>query len=63
MLKPKISNKLQGLSDMKRLSTLTEAKSLYGLLSFFRKFVRNFSVKCKPIGELMSSKEVVWKER
>ncbi len=63
MLKPKISNKLQGLSDMKRPSTLTEAKSLYGLLSFFRKFVRNFSVKCKPISELMSSKEVVWKER
>jgi hypothetical protein len=27
----------------------TDVKRLYGLLSFFRRFVRNFSAKSKPI--------------
>ena len=41
-LKPKV-DKVQGLVDLKRPSSWTEAKSLYGLLSFFRKFIKNFS--------------------
>ena len=36
-------NKLQGLEDLKRPTNQTEVKSLYGLLSFFRRFVRGFS--------------------
>ena len=42
---------------------MTKAKSLYGLLSFFRKFIRNFSQKCKPITELFSMDDVVWSDR
>ncbi len=56
-LHPK-TEKVQGLVDLKRPETLTEVKSLYGLLSFFRKFVKGFSMKCKPISELISADEI-----
>ena len=61
-LKPKV-DKVQGLVDLKRPGSWTEAKSLYGLLSFFRKFIKNFSQKCKPITELFSMDPVVWSDR
>lgn len=37
------TTKVQGLTELKRPENRTEVKSLYGLLSFFRKFVKNFS--------------------
>ena len=42
-------DKLQGLYDLKVPTTRTDVKRLYGLLSFFRRFVRNFSAKSKLI--------------
>lgn len=54
---------MQGLVDLKRPTNVTEAKSLYGLLSFFRKFVKNFSQKCKPLTELFTMETVVWTDR
>ena len=36
-------------------------KSVHGLLSFFRRFVRNFSSKCKLITDQMKQDvEIVW---
>ncbi len=58
------TNKLQGLQDLKPPTTRTEVRSLHGLLSFFRRFVRNFSVKCRPISEMMKEDvEIVWEEK
>ena len=37
-------------------------RSLHGLLSFFRCFVRNFGVKCRRILEMMKDIEIVWGE-
>ena len=49
---------------MKPPTTRTEVRSLHGLLSFFRRFVRNFSVKCRPILEMMKEDvEIVWEEK
>lgn len=42
---------------------MTEVKSMYGLLSFFRKFVKGFSTKCKPITELITADEIVWTDK
>ena len=57
------TDKVQGLVDLKRPATITEARSLYSLLSFFRKFVQSFSVKCKPISELLSAEIIQWTDR
>jgi hypothetical protein len=62
VLYPKV-DKVQGLKELKRPSSITEVKSIYGLLSFFRKFVKGFSTRCKPITELLSAEEIVWTDR
>lgn len=45
--------KLQGLYDLKIPTSRTDVKRLYGLLSYFRRFVKNFSAKSKPITDQM----------
>lgn len=62
MLHPKV-DKVQGLKDLKRPTSTTEVKSMYGLLSFFRKFIKGFSRRCKPITELITAEEIIWTER
>lgn len=62
MLHPKI-DKVQGLKELKKPTSITEVKSLYGLLSFFRKFVKGFSKRCKPITELLTAEKIVWTEK
>lgn len=44
-------DKLQGLYSLKVPTNRTDVKRLYGLLSFFRRFVKNFSAKSKLITE------------
>ncbi len=58
------ADKLQGLKDIKIPTTRTEIRSLHGLLSFFRRFVRNFSSKCRPISHMMKDDvEIVWTDK
>lgn len=57
-------DKLQGLRDLRVPQSRTDVKSVYGLLSFFRKFVKNFTVKAKPITDQMGdTEEIVWGEK
>ena len=54
-------DKLQGLKDIKIPTSRTEICSLHGLLSFFRRFVRNFNSKCRPISHMMKDDvEIIW---
>ena len=53
-LYPKV-DKLQGLKDLRVPETVTDVKSVYGLVSFFRKFVKNFSKKASKITQLMKN--------
>ncbi len=56
-------DKLQGLYNLKVPTCRTDVKRLYGLLSFFRRFVRNFSAKSKPITDQMSvGDDIQWTE-
>lgn len=41
---------------------MSEVRSIYGLLSHYRSFVKDFSKKCKPITDLITKTEgpVAW---
>ena len=43
----------------------TEVRSVHGLISFYKKFIRNFSDKCVPLTETMREdrKEFKWTTR
>lgn len=58
---PKV-DKLQALTEVKRPSTVSEARSLYGLLSYFRKFIEHFAKKVRPISDLLRStfENIIW---
>ena len=45
-------NKIQAVRDFKRPSNPTDVKSFLGLAGYYRKFVKNFSIRAKPIIEL-----------
>ena len=42
-------SKTQGLRDLKIPKTVSDVRSVHGLLSYYRQFVYNFSKRCKPI--------------
>lgn len=47
-------DKLQGLLTLKAPTTVTEVRSIYGLLSYYRMFVKDFSKRAKPITALIT---------
>lgn len=55
-------DKAQGLRDLRGARTVKEVRSLYGLLSYYRAFVKGFSKLCKPITNLLAKEDgpVVW---
>ena len=58
-LKPD-SEKLRWLKI--KCTSVSEVRSLLGALSYFRKFVPKFSTIMKPVNDLLSATEVIWKE-
>ena len=54
--------KIQGLKDLRIPRNLAELRSVYGLLSYFRMFVPNFTKRAKPITNLLKvgNGEVDW---
>ena len=49
---PKI-DKLQGLKDIKTPETLEEVRHIFGLISFYRKFVANFAKLTRNISDCL----------
>ena len=47
-------DKLQGLLALRAPRTVSEVRSIYGLLSYYRMFVKGFSTLAKPITQFMS---------
>jgi hypothetical protein len=55
---------LQGLEDLDKCRTVSDVRRIHGLLSYFRKFIKEFSKKMKPITELMKGEGAVeWTDR
>ena len=56
------ASKVQGLTELRRPRTVSDVRSVYGLLSHFRQFVKDFAKKCKPITQLLSKVDgnVTW---
>lgn len=52
-------DRLCGLKDLKRPTSKTQVCKLYDLLSYYRKFIRVFSRKCKLISTLMKGEEEI----
>lgn len=57
---PKL-DKLQGLKDLKVAKDVSEVRSIYGLLSYYRHFVPKFSVKAKAITDCLRKTETAFK--
>ena len=53
-------DKVRAIMEWPRPSTVKDVQSFLGLANFYRRFVRNFSLKAKPLTELTKDK-VTWK--
>jgi hypothetical protein len=47
---------------MRRPSTVSDVRRVYGLLSYYRKFIEGFSKQAKPISSLLksASESITW---
>ena len=59
------ADRLQGLKDLKRPTTTSEVRSIHGLLSHYRQFIKDFAKVCRPISSLLSKedKQVTWTDK
>ena len=51
------ASKTAALDKIKRPSTVAELRSLYGIISYFRTFVKSFAKVCKPITNKLAKKD------
>ena len=47
------TDKLQGLKDLKQPETLEEVRHIFGLISYYRKFVANFAKLTRNISDCL----------
>jgi hypothetical protein len=52
--------KLTAITAMKRPANITELKSFLGMCSYYRIFIKNFSIKCRPLHELTGNRIFEW---
>lgn len=55
--------KVQAIRDWPTPTSIQQIRSLHGLASFYRRFVRNFSTIVAPMTELTKLKHFEWNER
>ena len=54
--------KVKAILEWPTLRTITEVRSFHGLVSFYRKFIKNFSEVCAPLTDTIRGdrKEFKW---